>query len=265
MASSCSRSTDRADRPRRSRATETRAVVLVEELGIEPGAALQRLEKSILAQDDYLDTPEYGRPSGSASPPLERKLVTVLFADVGMANELDEDPERTEAFLAEVHREAQAEIEAAGGTVERGIAGALIATFGAPQAREEDHALRAVSAALATRRRLSDVFGDTLWLRMSVESGEVILGRPGSFVTGMPVGAAARLIRYSAPGEIVVGERAATATCGAFELVERDGAYVLVGMLTPTRSPVQSARRRRRRRLLLLAAALLRRVDDRSG
>ena len=33
---------------------------------------------------------------------MERKLVTVLFADVGMANELDEDPERTEAFLAKV-------------------------------------------------------------------------------------------------------------------------------------------------------------------
>ena len=37
--------------------------VLVEELGLEPGAALQRLEKSILVQDDHLDTPEYGRPS----------------------------------------------------------------------------------------------------------------------------------------------------------------------------------------------------------
>ena len=233
-------------------------LVLVEELGIEPNAALQSLEKSILIQDGDLDTPAYrGGPSGRAPPPLERKLVTVLFADLGMANELEEDPERTETFLAEVHREAEAEIEAAGGTVERGIAGALIATFGAPHARDEDHALRAVSAALATRKRLTAVFGETLWLRLSVESGEVILGRPGSFVTGMPVGAAARLIRSSAPGEILVGERAATTTCGAFELVERDGAYVLVGMLTPTRSPAQSARRRRRSRVLALATGAL--------
>ena len=232
-------------------------LVLVEELGIEPSARLQRLEKSILDQDDDLDTPAYGGPSGRAPPPLERKLVTVLFADLGMANELEEDPERIEASLAEVYREAQAEIEAAGGTVERGIAGALIATFGAPHAREEDHALRAVSAALATRNRLSEVFGDALWLRMSVESGEVILGVPGSFVTGRPVGAVARLIRYSAPGEVVVGERAATKTCGAFELVERDGAYVLVGMLTPTRSPAQSARRRRRSRAVLAATGAL--------
>ena len=236
---------------------------LGEELGLEPGAALQRLEKSILVQDDYLDTPVNGRPSECASPALERKLVTVLFADVGMANELDEDPERTEAFLAEVHREAQAEIEAAGGTVERGIAGALIATFGAQQARAEDHALRAVSAALATNRRLRDVFGDALWLRISVESGEVILGRPGSFVTGMPVGAAARLIRYSAPGEIVVGERAASATCGAFELVERDGGYVLVGMVAPTRSPAQVSRRRRRRRLFVPIAGAFRTLMSR--
>ena len=230
---------------------------LVDELGIEPSAALQRLEKSILVQDESLDTPAYGGPSGRAPPPLERKLVTVLFADLGMANELDEDPERTETFLAEVHREAEAEIEAAGGTVERGIAGALIATFGAPQAREEDHALRAVSAALATRKRLGDVFGETLWVRMSVESGEVILGRPGSFVTGTPVVAAARLVRSAGPNEIVVGERAATATAGAFGLQQRDGAYLLGAALAPTRSPAQIARRRRRRRLLLLAGALL--------
>ena len=85
-----------------------------------------------------------------ASLPVERKLVTVLFADLGMANELDDDPERTEAFLAEVHREAQAEIEAAGGTVETGIAGALIATFGAPHAREE--ITRSVQSALRSPR-----------------------------------------------------------------------------------------------------------------
>jgi YVTN family beta-propeller protein len=85
----------------------------------------------------------------------------------------------------------------------------------------------------------------------------VILGRPGSFVTGMPVAAAARLIRSAQPGEVIVGERAATATAGAFDLQERDGAYVLVAALAPTRSPAQIARERKGRRLLLLAGALL--------
>jgi YVTN family beta-propeller protein len=116
--------------------------------------------------------------------------------------------------------------------------------------------VRAVSAALATRNRLGEVFGDALSLRIGVESGEVILGRPGSFVTGKPVAAAARLIRAAQPGEVVVGERAATASAGAFELQQRDGAYLLRAPLAPTRSPAQLARQRRRRRLLLLVCAL---------
>src|SRR5207253_8222965 len=98
------------------------------------------------------------------------------------------------------------------------------------------------------------VVGGALAGRMGVESGEVVLGRPGSFVTGMPVAAAARLVRLAQPGEIVVGERAATATAGAFELQERDGAYVLARALAPTRSPAQIRKRRRR---LMVAGALL--------
>src|SRR5207244_2870931 len=47
---------------------------------------------------------------------------------------------------------------------------------------------------------------------------------------------------------------AATATAGAFELHERDGAYVLVGGLAPTRSPAQVRTRRQR---LILAGALV--------
>jgi YVTN family beta-propeller protein len=234
---------------------------LVDELGIEPSANLQRLEKQILTHDPALDMPP-SRPvsrAPSAAMPVrvERKGVTVLFADLAMTDELDEDPERAGAFIDRLHSEAAAEIEAAGGTVEKGIAGAVLGTFGAPSARREDHAVRAVSAALATRNRLTDVFGDELSLRMAVESGEVILGRPGSFVIGTPVVAAARLLRLAQPGEIVVGERAATATAGAFELQQRDGAYALAGALAPTRSPAQLARERTRRRLLLVAGALL--------
>jgi YVTN family beta-propeller protein len=234
---------------------------LVDELGIEPSAHLQRLEKQILTHDPALDTPP-SRPvsrAPSAAMPVrvERQAVTILFADLAMTDELDEDPERAGAFIDQLHAEAAAEIEAAGGTVEKGIAGAVLGTFGAPSARREDHAVRAVSAALATRNRLTDVFGDQLSLRMAVESGEVILGRPGSFVIGTPVVAAARLLRLAQPGEVVVGERAATATAGAFELQQRDGAYALAGALTSTRSPAQLARERTRRRFLLIAGALL--------
>ncbi|MFL5935313.1 MAG: BTAD domain-containing putative transcriptional regulator [Gaiellaceae bacterium] len=231
---------------------------LVDELGIEPSADLQRLEKQILTQDEGLVTPQMTGPVAARAPrPVERKNVTVLFADLGMADETEADPEEAGALLDRIHDEAAAEIEAAGGTVEKGLAGALLATFGAESARQEDHAVRAVSAALATRRRLTSVFGDALSLRMGVASGEVILGRPGSFVTGTPVASAARLVRFAQPGEVVVGERTATATAGAFQLQQRNGAYVLVGALAPTFSPAQVARRRKRRRLLALAGATL--------
>ncbi len=232
---------------------------LVDELGIEPSAGLQRLEKQILTQDEELDLARQmvAQPSRAPTPALERKTVTVLFADLAMADEAEKDPEQAGVFFDRIHDEAAAEIEAAGGTIEKGLAGALLATFGAETARQEDHALRAVSAALAARNRLAGVFGETLSLRMGVASGEVILGRPGSFVTGTPVAEAARLVRFAQPGEVVVGDRAATATAGAFELQQRDGAYVLVGGLAPTRSPAQIARRRKRRRLLALVGGAL--------
>ncbi len=207
---------------------------LVDELGIEPSAALQRLEKAILLHDEELEAPSRRAPA--APPPrIERKLVTVFFADLSLTAEADEDPEQIAAFLDRVQLEATAEIEAAGGTVEKGIVAALLATFGAP-ADHGDHAVRAVSAALATRARMTDVFGGALSLRIGVESGEAILGRPGSFVIGAPVSAAAKLVRSGRPGEVVVGARAAAATAGAFELRERDGVYLLVGARAPTPS-----------------------------
>jgi YVTN family beta-propeller protein len=231
---------------------------LVDELGIEPSEQLQQLEKQILIHHDTLEAPPSRESVAARAPrPVERKNVTVLFADLGITDETEEDPEEAGAFLDRIHNEAAAEIEAAGGTVEKGLAGALLATFGAEAARQDDHAVRAVSAALATRNRLTQVFGDALSLRMGVASGEVILGRPGSFVTGTPVASAARLVRLARPGEVVVGERAATATAGAFELQQRNGAYVLVGALAPTRSPAQIARQRKRRRLLFLSGAAL--------
>ncbi len=111
------------------------------------------------------------------------------------------------------------EIDAAGGTVEKFIGDAVVAVFGAPTALE-DHAERALHAALAMLRRLDETFGDRLSLRIGVNTGEVALGRAregSSFVTGDAVNVAARLEQAAEPGEVLVGERTARAVRGAFE------------------------------------------------
>ena len=105
-----------------------------------------------------------------------------------------------------------------------------MAAFGAPAAHE-DHAERALHAALSMRRRLTEVFGGSLALRIGVNTGEVVVGRPrkgSSFVTGDAVNVAARLEQAAGPGEILAGERTVAVTRGAFEfgdpaLVEAKG------------------------------------------
>src|SRR5207244_7533703 len=82
-----------------------------------------------------------------------------------------------------------------GGTVEKFIGDAVVAVFGAPAA-QEDHAERALQVALWMQERLAELFGDRLALRIGVNTGEVVVGRPregSSFATGDAVNVAARL------------------------------------------------------------------------
>src|SRR5918992_4143003 len=87
------------------------------------------------------------------SPPRrERKVVTVLFADlVGFTARAETlDPEDVDAILRPYHERLRSELERYGGTVEKFIGDAVMAVFGAPVAREDDPE-RAVRAALAIR------------------------------------------------------------------------------------------------------------------
>ena len=157
-------------------------------------------------------------------PAEERKLVTVLFADLVGSTELADaqDPERTRAVLDRFYDSMAAEIQRVGGTVEKFVGDAVMAAFGAPAAHE-DHAERALHAALAMQHRLGELFGGRLALRIGVNTGEVVVGRPregSSFVTGDAVNVGARLEQAAAPGEILVGERTVLAARGAFEFGE---------------------------------------------
>lgn len=152
----------------------------------------------------------------------ERKLATVLFADLVGSTALgeQEDPERTRALLERFYDAMAEEIGRAGGTTEKFAGDAVMAVFGVPDA-QEDHAERALHAALAMQRRLEELFGERLALRIGVNTGEVVAGRAregSSFVTGDAVNVAARLEQAAEPGAIVVGSRTAEAVRGAFEL-----------------------------------------------
>jgi class 3 adenylate cyclase/tetratricopeptide (TPR) repeat protein len=165
--------------------------------------------------------PHCGTRTTAQSPTEERKLATVLFADLVGSTELGagQDPERTRAILDRFYDAMSAEVEAAGGTVEKFVGDAVMAAFGTPTAHEDD-AERALRAAMAMRRRLHELFGDQLALRIGVNTGEVVVGRAregSSFVTGDAVNIAARLEQTATPGEIIVGERTASAATGAFE------------------------------------------------
>jgi len=95
------------------------------------------------------------QPKGRSpdSEHAERKLATVLFADLVSSTELgaSQDPERTRMILDRFYEAMADEISRAGGTVEKFVGDAVMAAFGVPAALE-DHVERALHAALAMQR-----------------------------------------------------------------------------------------------------------------
>src|SRR5438876_630046 len=87
-------------------------------------------------------------------PAEERKLATVLFADLVGSTELagGQDPERVRALLDRFYDAMAGEVERAGGTVEKFAGEAGVAGWGAAGALEGD-AARALPEAWAMQRR----------------------------------------------------------------------------------------------------------------
>ena len=123
----------------------------------------QRRQGALLPRLDHVARPERerSRERGHCTRQLsdnqhmaqaveERKLATVLFADLVGSTELggSQDPERTRALLNRFYAAMAEEVEHAGGTVEKFAGDAVMAAFGAPAALE-DHAERALHVALA--------------------------------------------------------------------------------------------------------------------
>jgi class 3 adenylate cyclase/tetratricopeptide (TPR) repeat protein len=171
--------------------------------------------------------PSCGAPVPALLATDERKMVTVLFADLVESTELARrfDAERAREILGRFFDMASEELFALRGRPEKFIGDAVMAVFGVPTVDEED-ALRAVRAGLAIRgrlRRLSDSLGlpERLEVRIGIDSGEAAtgLGPAGQLlVTGPVVNMAARLQVAAGRGEVLVGPT-------TFALTEMDVTY----------------------------------------
>jgi class 3 adenylate cyclase/tetratricopeptide (TPR) repeat protein len=176
----------------------------------------------------------------TAPPAAERRLVSVLFADLVGFTTVSEnrDAEEVRELLSRYFETARTIIERYGGTVEKFIGDAVMAVWGTPVAREDD-AERSVRAALdltAAVSSLGDEIGARgLRARAGVLTGEaaVTLGAEGQgMVAGDLVNTASRVQSTAEPGQVLVGEatRRATEASIAYEEV---GTHDLKGKAEP--------------------------------
>jgi len=178
----------------------------------------------------------------------ERKLVTVLFADVVRSMELAErvDPEEWHRLLDRLFRILSGGVHRYEGTINQYTGDGIMALFGAPIAHE-DHAQRACAAALDLARELGALADDVrresgleFAVRMGLNSGEVVVGRIGDDLRmdytaqGHVVGLAARVQQLAPPGGAAVTGETARLAAGFFEFHDR-GEQSLKGASAPVR------------------------------
>jgi class 3 adenylate cyclase/tetratricopeptide (TPR) repeat protein len=174
-------------------------------------------------------------PATPAAPAAERRLVSVLFADlVGFTGASEaRDAEETRDLLSRYFETARTIIERYGGTVEKFIGDAVMAVWGAPVAREDDPE-RAVRSALELISAVAEL-DPTLRARAGVLTGEaaVTLGAQGQgMVAGDLVNTASRIQSEAKPGTVLVGEATKRASEAAI-VFEDAGAHVLKGKTEP--------------------------------
>lgn len=178
-----------------------------------------------------------------AAPVAERRLVTVLFADLVGSTALADgrDPEETRELLTRYFDLAREVVERYGGVIEKFIGDAVMAVWGAPVAREND-AERAVRAALDLLLAIPSL-APGLTARAGLATGEaaVTIGATGQgMVAGDIVNTASRLQSVAAAGNVLVGEATMHAAAAAIAF-EPAGEQVLRGKAAPV--PAWVARR----------------------
>ncbi|HEV8671513.1 MAG TPA: adenylate/guanylate cyclase domain-containing protein [Candidatus Limnocylindria bacterium] len=159
----------------------------------------------------------------------ERKVVTVLFADISSSEPLGAklEPARLRTVLGAYFGVLARAIQHYGGTVDKYIGDAVMAVFGAPVSHEDD-GVRAVQAALAIQRgaqslnaTLEKTHGIKIAIRIGINTGEVVAGLlPGEVlaytVTGDAVNTAQRIESATPPHAVLISESTLALTRNAF-------------------------------------------------
>jgi len=192
----------------------------------------------------------------------ERKQVSVLFCDLVDSSRLASmlEPETMHEVMDRVLRLMAEAVHRYEGTVNQFLGDGLMALFGAPIALE-DHALRAVHAALAIQdtvtaygRELARELGVDPRLRIGINTGPVVVGRIGDDLrmdytaVGDTTHLAARLQARAEPGGVLVSEPTYRAVEG-YVRADSLGPVAIKGRTEPVRVFNVTGRRGRRSRL----------------
>jgi class 3 adenylate cyclase/tetratricopeptide (TPR) repeat protein len=178
--------------------------------------------------------------AATASPSAERRLVSVLFADLVGFTSLSEsrDAEEVRELLSGYFDTCRRLISLYGGTVEKFIGDAVMAVWGTPVAQEDD-AERAVRTALdlmdAVAAMGEEIGAPALRARAGVLTGEaaVTLAAQGEgMVAGDLVNTASRIQSAAPPGQVFVGEATRRSTEAAI-VYEEAGPHELKGKAEP--------------------------------
>jgi DNA-binding SARP family transcriptional activator/class 3 adenylate cyclase len=216
--------------------------ILAEELGLEPNAALARLEGAILRHDldldwpapettGQLEVPQPSPPVSVPSPPppaatdgLGEGPVTILFTDVEASTDLrTRRGDQVAQHLLRDHEEiVRSQVEAHAGREVKALGDGFMVAF--------TSARRALSCAIDIQRTLETRRSELpeVRVRIGLNTGELL--REGDDLYGQSVHAAARIAAKAAGGEILVSEVVKQLAGTSPDLVFRDrGQYRLKG------------------------------------
>lgn len=171
--------------------------------------------------------------------------VTALFADLRGFTTFSErsGPEAVVEMLNRYFGAAVPEILDHGGTVIQFVGDAMLAVFNAP-ARQEDHQIQAVRAALAMQNSIDHLASqnpDWPLFRIGINTGPALVGNIGSDrmrsfnVMGDAINVAARLESVAEPGSVVIGHDTYAAIADVAEVAPL-GELDLKGKESPVRA-----------------------------